>query len=136
VPVAKASSVVAPGARLFAKIGCAGCHRPTLPIATGKRITGTIAAYTDLLLHDLGDDLADRDLAGLPVRSEWRTAPLWGMSAAVATGQPLHLLHDGRARSITEAVLWHGGAATDSLHQYLVLDAAERDALEAWIKQL
>lgn len=135
VPVANAPSANAPGARLFAQVGCAGCHRPTLPVGNGGRVVGTVAAYTDLLLHDLGEDLADRDLSGRPVRSEWRTAPLWGMGAAVATGQPVHLLHDGRARSIEEAILWHGGAATSSLAQYLVLNAADRETLDAWIKQ-
>jgi CxxC motif-containing protein (DUF1111 family) len=57
------------------------------------------------------------------------------MGATVATGQPVHLLHDGRARSIKEAILWHGGAAADSLSQYLTLNAAYRDALDAWIEQ-
>lgn len=136
VPVGKAPAPDAPGARLFTALGCADCHRPALPVETGGRGKHTIAAYTDLLLHDLGPDLADRDVAGRPVRSEWRTAPLWGMSAAVASGQPLRLLHDGRARSIREAILWHGGAATHALHQYLVLNAEEREALEAWIAQL
>ena len=136
VPVTKAANSNAPGARLFTRLGCTGCHRPTLPVDTGDGVTRTIAAYTDLLLHDLGEDLADRDIAGRPVRSEWRTAPLWGMGAAIASGQPLRLLHDGRARSIQEAILWHGGAATNSLHQYLVLNAEERDALESWIAEL
>lgn len=136
VPVAKAVNVEAPGARLFAKVGCAGCHRPTLPVDTGERVARSIAAYTDLLLHDMGDDLADRDILGRPVRSEWRTAPLWGIQSSIATGQPLRLLHDGRARSIREAILWHGGAATTALHQYLALNADERDVLEAWIAAL
>jgi CxxC motif-containing protein (DUF1111 family) len=136
VPVAKAIDGRSVGAKLFASTGCAECHRPTLPVELAKRSSATIAAYTDLLVHDLGDDLADRDLLGQPVHSEWRTAPLWGMGAAVATGQPLGLLHDGRARSVREAILWHGGVATPSLSRYLALEATERTALEEWIERL
>ena len=135
VPIAKAPTADAPGARLFAQVGCASCHRPTLPVETDNHAAGTITAYTDLLLHDLGDDLADHDVSGRAVHSEWRTAPLWGLGASVATGQPLHLLHDGRARSVEEAILWHGGAAANSLGRYLALDATEREALEKWIGQ-
>lgn len=136
VPVAESIDTRSTGAKLFSSTGCAGCHRPTLPVELPNRRRAAIAAYTDLLLHDLGDDLADRDLSGHPVRSEWRTAPLWGMGAAVATGQPLSLLHDGRARSVREAVLWHGGAATASVSRYLALEATERAALEQWVEHL
>lgn len=136
VPVRKSVDMRDPGARLFTSTGCAACHLPALPVALSGSAKSTIAAFTDLLLHDLGEDLADRDVAGRPVKSEWRTAPLWGMSAAVAASQPLRLMHDGRARSVREAILWHGGSATHSLHQYLVLDAKERELLESWIEGL
>lgn len=136
VPVAKPVDGRSAGAKLFSSTGCADCHRLTLPVDLPNRSAATIAAYTDLLVHDLGNDLADRDLHGQPVHSEWRTAPLWGMGAAVATGQPLSLLHDGRARSVREAILWHGGDATAALSRYLALDATERSALEQWIERL
>jgi CxxC motif-containing protein (DUF1111 family) len=136
VPVAKSVAARSTGAKLFSSTGCAECHRPMLPVELPNRQSATVAAYTDLLVHDLGDGLADRDLAGHPVHSEWRTAPLWGMGAAVATGQPLSLLHDGRARSVREAILWHGGDATSSLSQYLALGAAEQKVLEQWVEHL
>lgn len=136
VPIATKSDSKSPGAKLFARTGCAQCHRPALPVDLKDSTSTTIAAYTDLLLHDLGEDLADRDITGHPVRTEWRTAPLWGLNAAFATAQPQHFLHDGRARTLQEAILWHGGAATQALHQYLVLSATDRETLDAFVKQL
>lgn len=136
VPIADARLDRTPGAGLFEQAGCAGCHRPTLPVDSAVHHIDVIAPFTDLLLHDLGTGLADRDLAGNPVRSEWRTAPLWGMNTAVASGQPLRLLHDGRARSVEEAILWHGGAATSARERYERMDATQRHTLVMWIEQL
>jgi CxxC motif-containing protein (DUF1111 family) len=112
VPVPVAPTPDSEGARIFRETGCATCHKPDLPVELPDHSTGTIYAYTDLLLHDMGDDLADRTLNNKRVHSEWRTAPLWGISASFASSQTLRLLHDGRARTIEEAVLWHGGAAS------------------------
>jgi CxxC motif-containing protein (DUF1111 family) len=95
-----------------------------------------IHPYTDLLLHDLGVDLADRDVKGNAVHSEWRTAPLWGMGAAAQSGQPLRLLHDGRARSIVEAILWHGGEGRVARERFMKLPADQRRMLESWIAAL
>ena len=132
-PAAAARLARNPGqARVFARIGCADCHRPAMPTLDG----GTIAPYTDLLLHDLGPGLADRDLAGRPVPSLWRTAPLWGLSVSVESGRALRLLHDGRARSIEEAIAWHGGVATGARMRFDALAAGERQALLDWIAAL
>ena len=136
VPVTNREPQQLPAAALFDRAGCAECHAPSLPIDPAVHSSGVIRPFTDLLLHDLGEGLADRDLAGRVIRSEWRTAPLWGMNAAVTSGQPLRLLHDGRARSIEEAILWHGGAATSARERYERADAAQRRALVAWIEQL
>ncbi len=120
------------GARLFAKAGCSDCHRDQLP----TRDAGVIAPYTDLLLHDLGPELADRDLQGRPLPSRWRTAPLWGMSTALEDGREVRLLHDGRARSIEEAILWHGGSASAARERYRQLDAEARQRLLGWVSAL
>jgi CxxC motif-containing protein (DUF1111 family) len=120
----------APGTRLFAAIGCAQCHRMELPARER-----TIRPYTDLLVHDLGEGLADRRLDGRSVHSEWRTAPLWGLAHALARGD-VALLHDGRATSVGEAVLWHGGQAEGARRRYLALGAAERAGLLAWLASL
>ncbi|RMH94866.1 hypothetical protein EBB59_00805 [Lysobacter pythonis] len=120
------------GAELFERSGCVDCHRGELPLADGRRIT----PYTDLLLHDLGEELADRDVAGRSVPSLWRTAPLWGLSTAREGGRELRLMHDGRARSIDEAVGWHGGAAAAARERYDRLDQTERQLLLEWLSSL
>jgi CxxC motif-containing protein (DUF1111 family) len=122
------------GEHLFVELGCAQCHRFSLPVQQGTT-SNVIHPYTDLLLHDLGEALADRDLAGNSMHSEWRTAPLWGMQAAVTSGQPLRLLHDGRARSIEEAILWHDGEARDARERFAHLPAGERRILIGWLTE-
>jgi CxxC motif-containing protein (DUF1111 family) len=136
VPVPVAPTPDSEGARIFSETGCATCHKPDLPVELPDHSTGTIHAYTDLLLHDMGDDLADRTLNNKRVHSEWRTAPLWGISASFATSQTLRLLHDGRARTIEEAVLWHGGAATAARERFIALDTAQRTTLLDWLRTL
>nr|WP_255682007.1 di-heme oxidoredictase family protein [Luteimonas sp. BDR2-5] len=120
------------GARLFANTGCGDCHRSGWTTHDGLRID----PYTDLLLHDLGDALADRDIHGTPLRSRWRTAPLWGISTALEGGRPIRLLHDGRARSIEEAIAWHGGAAAPARARFDALHAEERQCLIDWVSSL
>lgn len=124
----------AAGAALFERTGCAACHVPHLPV---PRDSGAIRIdpHTDLLLHDLGDALADRTLAGRPVTSRWRTAPLWGLGHALRSG-PVALLHDGRAASIEEAILWHGGQAEGARRRFLALDAPARRQLLDWLATL
>lgn len=126
------------GPRVFATIGCAGCHRPQLPVelpeAGGQRTRSVITPYTDLRLHDLGSDMADEDASGAPVRSKWRTAPLWGLGYRVRNGATL--LHDGRALTPEEAVLWHGGEAARARRSFVNLFAGQREALLHWLETL
>lgn len=118
------------GARLFAASGCAACHRPALPTGDGK----TARLYSDLLLHDMGQGLADGMNAPGVGLSEWRTAPLAGVSVAIA--RDTGLLHDGRARSVKEAILWHGGEAATAAARFKVLPEADRAALLAYVSSL
>lgn len=116
------------GEAAFAGLGCAACHRPSFTIPSDPSVTGTttetVRPYTDLLLHDLGDEMAD-----VTTRS-WRTAPLWGLR----DGGPY--LHDGRATSLAEAILWHGGEAGAARERFRTAGGDERAALLAFLAQL
>lgn len=129
------TATVPRGSVLFRSLGCSGCHRERLPVETAGRTSQTIQPYTDLLLHDLGPGLADRSAAGRIVPSRWRTAPLWGLGYALWRGDA-GLLHDGRARDTAEAVLWHDGEARAARDGYIALPAAERQALDAFLRSL
>jgi CxxC motif-containing protein (DUF1111 family) len=122
------------GAALFERAGCAACHVPQLSV---PRDQGGIRIdpYTDLLLHDLGEGLADRTVAGTVVPSRWRTPPLWGLAHALQAG-PVALLHDGRASSIEEAILWHEGQGAEARRNFMAMDAASRQQLLAWVESL
>jgi CxxC motif-containing protein (DUF1111 family) len=135
------------GDALFRSVGCANCHLPAL--TTGQthpfvELRGQqIRAYTDLLLHDLGPDLADD--SGAPVSgkdgspagaSEWRTAPLWGVGLSSTVQGYVALLHDGRAASALEAVLWHGGEASAVRERFVALPRGEREALIRFVESL
>ena len=128
------------GARIFARLGCGACHRPRLPIevleAGGTHSASFIAPYSDLRLHDLGPRMADRTVSGKPVPTKWRTAPLWGLGHRIATEQHPTFLHDGRARTIEEAILWHFGEGARSLNRFKGLLPAQRDALLGWLQTL
>jgi len=120
------------GRGLFAGIGCARCHLPTL--RTGKNPIRaldrrTFSAYTDLLLHDMGPDLADICL-GLASPSEFRTEPLVGLRFAK------HFLHDGRAATVEQAIALHGGEGSRSRDRFKALSARERTAVVAFLKSL
>jgi len=123
-----------PGAALFAKTGCGACHLPEMqvpqPPAAGGTGTRHIHPFTDLLLHDMGPGLADSLPAGRATGAEWRTAPLTGLGRATA------FLHDGRAGTIAEAILWHGGEAAAARARFAALDAADRDRLLDWLAGL
>ncbi|MBL8950218.1 MAG: thiol oxidoreductase, partial [Myxococcaceae bacterium] len=93
-----------------------------------------VRPFSDLLLHDLGPDLADT--SGREDASEWRTAPLWGVGYTRQVSGAVHLLHDGRAGSVLEAVLWHGGEAAPMRASVVALQPAERDALIAFVESL
>ena len=132
---------VSQGETLFASTGCAKCHTPqftTSSMHPMAEVRGqTISPYTDLLLHDLGPDMADNMGEGIATGSEWRTSPLWniGHTAGVnETGEAY--LHDGRAETLEEAILWHGGEAEASRDAFCNLSAAERAAIIAFLKSL
>ena len=124
---------------LFFAAGCQRCHTPRF--TTGPHVIGALAGqtifpYTDLLLHDLGDGLADdRPVFGAS-GSEWRTAPLWGIGLIPTVNGHTRLLHDGRARDIGEAIVWHGGEAEASREAFRELSAEERQALIDFINSL
>ncbi|WP_170308620.1 di-heme oxidoredictase family protein [Ancylobacter pratisalsi] len=117
-------------AALFAATGCAACHRPSLPATSGA----DVSLYTDVLLHDLGPGLADT--SGVPGAgaSEWRTAPLAGISGALAHGAGL--LHDGRAANVAEAVRWHDGEAAGARTRFEALEARDRQTLVDFVSSL
>jgi CxxC motif-containing protein (DUF1111 family) len=131
---------VAAGRALFDAFGCAACHVPsctTGDTAFHERFAHqAIAPYTDLLLHDLGDELADDKRDGDAAPAEWRTAPLWGIGLFPTVNGHSRYLHDGRARDLAEAVLWHGGEAQRARERFRLAPAAEREALLAFVRSL
>ncbi|MFM7674928.1 MAG: di-heme oxidoredictase family protein [Synechococcus sp.] len=130
------------GRRLFEQLHCSGCHVPDLgtgpaPDAVVQALRNqTIWPYTDLLLHDMGPGLADGVAERGAEAEEWRTAPLWGLGLTRRVNPQATFLHDGRARSVEEAILWHGGEAEASRLAYGALAHKEREALLLWLHQL
>lgn len=128
------------GQQLFGQVGCAGCHVPshvTAASAAEPELSGqTIWPYTDLLLHDMGDGLADGRAEFMASGQEWRTPPLWGIGLAQVVNPQAGFLHDGRARTLLEAVLWHGGEAQAARAAVLALSSTEREALLAFLGSL
>ncbi|MEM7277159.1 MAG: di-heme oxidoredictase family protein [Pseudomonadota bacterium] len=128
------------GQRLFTSAQCASCHQPSHTVAivneAGVNNDETIWPYTDLLLHDMGPALADTLPENGVAASEWRTPPLWGLGKNLDFNRHVGLLHDGRARTIDEAIVWHGGEASASRDFYLTLSAEERAAMTAFIRAL
>jgi CxxC motif-containing protein (DUF1111 family) len=118
------------GAALFAATGCTACHRAQLSTQDGR----TLHPMSDFLLHDMGPDLADGVREHDAGPSEFRTAPLWGLGARLRAGQ--RFLHDARARSPEEAILWHGGEATIARETFLSLDPDDRAAILSYLEQL
>ena len=113
------------GRASFAEIGCASCHTPAL-----KGPRGLIPAYTDMLLHDMGDDLADGIIMGVATGAEFRTQPLWGVAATAP------YLHDGRADTLDEAIRAHGGESEASAKAYAALDDSGRADVVAFLESL
>jgi CxxC motif-containing protein (DUF1111 family) len=133
-------AAIVKGKTLFYGLGCQACHTPSF--TTGS-VEGQphlsnqkIWPYTDLLLHDMGDGLADNRPEGIANGREWRTSPLWGIGLTQTVSGHTFFLHDGRARNIEEAILWHGGEAQASRDGYAALSKAERDALDAFVNSL
>jgi CxxC motif-containing protein (DUF1111 family) len=141
------------GETVFGQIGCATCHVAELKTSKYHPLAElrdqTIRPYTDLLLHDMGPGLADNLGEGQASGAEWRTTPLWGigLSACVTGGvvgpfqkqtcSPDHnYLHDGRARTLEEAILWHGGEGTKSKNAYVALPAADKTAVIKFMESL
>ena len=102
-----------------------------LPAAESKPTRAVITPYTDLRLHDLGSEMADQDASGAKVASRWRTAPLWGLGYRAQNRATL--LHDGRARSPEEAILWHAGEAARARRNFVNLLHRERELLLQWL---
>lgn len=128
------------GAGLFERAGCAACHRSTF--VTGEfpeqpaLSRQTIHPFTDMLLHDMGEALADNRVDFDAAPNEWRTPPLWGLGLQQAVNGHTRLLHDGRARDINEAILWHGGEAERAREAYRSMSKEERAALLAFLESL
>ncbi|MDB5274307.1 MAG: thiol oxidoreductase [Chitinophagaceae bacterium] len=132
--------VVLQGKQLFLNLKCNSCHVPSMTTGTHPKIPALshqkIFPYTDLLLHDMGSDLADGRPDYLATASEWRTPPLWGIGLIKQVSNHTNLLHDGRARNVEEAILWHGGEALKSKNDFLKLNASERAALIKFVNSL
>ncbi len=128
------------GEAIFTNINCSGCHTPeltTTDFITEGLSNKTFHPYTDLLLHDMGPELDDNYTEGSATTAEWRTTPLWGLGLATdAQGGNLFLMHDGRARSIEEAIEMHGGEASNSRDAYSALSAGEQVDLIAFLNSL
>lgn len=128
------------GARLFLESGCAACHRPTLNTLEVPEVPElahqTFHPFTDMLLHDMGSDLADDRPDFGASGSEWRTAPLWGLGLQRTVNDHTFLLHDGRARNVTEAILWHGGEGGQAREAFRRLSRVDREALLAFLDSL
>jgi CxxC motif-containing protein (DUF1111 family) len=128
------------GEVLFSTFGCASCHIPTLVTGTStiaeQLSNQTIHPYTDLLLHDMGSGLADNRPDFQATGSEWRTAPLWGLGLEQVVRPEVTFMHDGRARTFEEAILWHGGEAEAARENFVNASAADRAALLAFLSTL
>ncbi len=127
------------GKTLFHRAGCQSCHVPkftTGEAAEPELANQVIRPYTDLLLHDMGEALADHRREFEATGREWRTPPLWGLGMTEAVSGHTQLLHDGRARNPLEAILWHGGEAERAKQAVLGFDSDERSALLAFLESL
>ncbi len=128
------------GKQIFTTISCSKCHTPQLqtgPSAIGALANKTIFPYTDLLLHDMGPGLNDGYTEGTALTAEWRTPPLWGLGLSKnSQGGQVFLLHDGRAKSMEEAISLHGGEATQSKNKFQQLTAADKAKLMKFLESL
>lgn len=138
VPVARKSSLR--GRQLFTELRCAACHTPEHTTGSSSDFPELshqqIQPYTDLLLHDMGDELGDQRPVHSASGNEWRTPPLWGIGLIPKVNGHSFLLHDGRARNVNEAILWHGGEAHASREAFRALPKADRQELIEFIQSL
>jgi CxxC motif-containing protein (DUF1111 family) len=132
--------VVQRGERLFAQAQCGRCHIPTLHTSPVNELPTlshqTIHPYTDLLLHDMGAELSDERPDFDATGREWRTPPLWGIGLVFTVNGHTNFLHDGRARNVTEAILWHGGEAEAAREHFRHLPRPDREALVRFLESL
>lgn len=139
-------SVIA-GAQLFNQVNCTGCHQPDfITLADDALIGGEVAPnalkgqhiypFTDMLLHDLGAGLADNRRDFSATGQEWKTRPLWGIGLTKTVNPSAGFLHDGRAATVEEAILWHGGEALQSQKGFMALTKAERTSLINFVMSL
>ncbi|OJH33593.1 di-heme oxidoredictase family protein [Cystobacter ferrugineus] len=128
------------GRSLFREVGCATCHVPrheTGTVEDAPELSGQIIfPYTDLLLHDMGEALSDHRPDFEATGSEWRTPPLWGIGLVKTVNRHTRFLHDGRARSLEEAILWHGGEGEKARERFRTLSATERSQLLRFLESL
>jgi len=128
------------GKNLFAQAGCGNCHRSSMYTSSNPVMPQlgnlVIRPYTDLLLHDMGPGLADGRPDYLATGNEWRTPPLWGIGMIYAVNHHTFLLHDGRARNMEEAILWHGGEADNARNAFMHLNSYERSCVLKFLESL
>ena len=142
VPVRRAwdTPEILRGKLLFNQSGCADCHAPTFKTGTDTNLAEMhhqrIWPYTDLLLHDMGEALADHCPSFLADGREWRTPPLWGLGLIKSVNKHDNLLHDGRARGFAEAILWHGGEALKAQQAFKAMPREDRDFLIEFLESL
>ncbi len=128
------------GKQVFYETGCTSCHTPSFVthrlIDQPEQSFQLIWPYSDMLLHDMGPDLADNRPEARATGAEWRTPPLWGIGLTQQVSGHTYFLHDGRARSLLEAVIWHGGEAASQRDIVVDMTTADRDALIAFLESL
>ncbi len=128
------------GKEVFHATGCVGCHQPSFVthrlVDQPEQSFQLIWPYTDMLLHDMGEGLADRRPEARATGTEWRTAPLWGIGLTEQVAGHSTFLHDGRARSLLEAILWHGGEAQAARDGVVAMPASDRAALIRFLESL
>lgn len=128
------------GKNLFIAIDCAKCHLPEITTGSNYLVSAftnqKIQPFTDMLLHDMGSDLADGRPDFLANGQEWRTAPLWGIGLTKLVNGHTNFLHDGRARNLQEAILWHGGEAENAKNKYKNLTKIERQNILTFLESL
>ncbi len=134
-----ANTNVRHGAKIFEQLECAKCHIPKMQTGSSSisaLANQTIYPYSDMLLHDMGENLADNRPDFLATGNEWKTRTLWGIGLTQVVNGHTNFLHDGRAKNITEAILWHGGEAQNAKNKFKQLSAKDRNDLLEFINSL
>jgi len=132
VPASREPQKHLEGKRTFDTLGCIACHTASYTTLEGINIS----PYSDLLLHDMGEGLMDGRSEFLANGSEWRTPPLWGIGLYKTVSGEANYLHDGRARTIEEAILWHGGEAQSAKERFMRFEKKDREKLIQFLESL